>query len=131
MFLREQKLTYYFLAILLVLLQVILPLIHAHTSGTDYQNNEKGIHVHFQHSKNPSLDHLPVIQTRDDLSSVVTVPSGNKPDELLVPAAIICILLVIAVLIQFVSTKVIWLNAIFITPFSPPYLLLPLRATPL
>jgi len=127
----KQKSTDYFLAILLVFLQAILPLIHAHTSGTDFQNDEKGIHVHFQYSKHQSLDHLPVIQTRDDLSAVVTVPSGNKPDELLVPAAVLCILLVIAVLIQFISTKVMWLNAIFNKPPSPSYLLLPLRAPPL
>lgn len=131
MFFREQKPIYFFFAILLVLLQVILPLIHAHTSGTDYQNDEKGIHVHFQHSKNLSLDHLPAIQTRDDLSAVVTVPSGNKPDELSVPAAIIFILIVIALLVKLIPAKAIWLSSFFIKPFSPPYLLLPLRAPPL
>lgn len=120
------------IALALILMQVLLPLIHAHPKGVDV-SAEHGLHVHQDTASVHMLDnHLVALSNpQDHTHEVVEVPSGNKEEPLNVAGALfICLFTISLLLGAHLFTMARVGNASSVRPPSPFYLPL-LRAPPL
>lgn len=119
-------------ALALIMLQVLLPLIHAHPKGVDV-SAKHGFHIHTDTASVHVLDnHLVALSNpQDHAHDVVEVPSGNKKEPLNVVSMVFTCLFVLSLLFGAqVAGFVRYARQPFVRPPSPFYLPL-LRAPPL
>lgn len=120
------------LTVALMLLQFVLPLIHAHPIGTDI-GNQHGLHTHFDSPNHHVVDNqvLALSNPQEHAHDLVEVPSAKKQEALDITQAMWVCWFVLCV--NLASQTIRWIRftkSTLARPPSPFYLPL-LRAPPL
>ncbi len=117
---------------MLVCLQVLLPLIHAHPVGSQLGKIVDGFHIHSKVGSTLVSNNFSVIQHQDNIHDVVGVPNANETEELVLPKIVLYCLFIVAILSSVLAIgKHIQFEQLFTKRQYPSYILQPLRAPPL
>lgn len=128
----DRKSVVSFMVLILVCLQVLLPLIHAHPVGSQLGNNIDGFHIHNEASSTLISQSVPLVQQQDGTHDVVGVPNANETKKLVLPKIVLYCLFIIAILSSVLAVgKHLWFEQFFPKRQNPSYTLRPLRAPPL
>jgi hypothetical protein len=130
MFFRRLKALSHFLVMVLAMLQILLPLIHAHPVGSSV-GMTAGIHMPAEEFEIPDLDKTPAIKAQHYLPQVIGVAGGREPEQRTLLAATLICVFVIALWVFLPANAVFLLPAAIFHARRPPrYVSLPLRAPP-
>ncbi|GAB7563867.1 hypothetical protein LG202_19060 [Methylobacillus methanolivorans] len=121
-----------YLVLLLAMLQVLSPLIHAHPAGTPLSGMGSGIHVHDVLSGFDNNWTMPVVHTQHHYVQVIGVGNAYEPERLNLPNLFLlasCLLL--ALCFGGATRRVYWREHNCRPTPTPTYFSSPLRAPPL
>lgn len=128
---RFKKFSMY-LVLLLALLQVLLPLIHAHPAGTPLSGMGSGIHVHDIVSGLDSHWTMPTVHTQHHYVQVIGVGNAHEPARLNLPTLFLLASFLLLILCCDGPTRLIyWREHNFLPAPAPTFSRSLLRAPPL
>ncbi len=131
MLFRKLKNFSYILVMVLAMLQVVLPLIHAHPVDSTV-NKVSGIHLHVKDTNIPDRETAPTINAQYYSVQVMGVLGGFEPEQHALPAVtLICLFIIVLSVFLLVSGLFPVSTTKFHARRTPRYFSLPLRAPPL
>lgn len=128
---RFKKFSMY-LVLLLAMLQVLLPLIHAHPAGTPLSGMGSGIHMHDVVSELGNHWAIPTLHTQHDYVQVIGVGNAHEPERLNLPTLfLLASFLLLALCFGGSIRRIYWREHNFHPAPAPTFSRSLLRAPPL